>query len=229
MPAPTEPAAWLEAAAAARQEAAAQQAARPTGGPAAGYSVLLPPGWRVIPLGEGRAKAITAILDEVFARLGPGQSRDTLIRHRIALEQHLTRMAESARRAAGIDMYLPVEYVHGMAIPASFVVSLKSGLPGGNPADVIAALAEEQPGAVPVTVDGAPGLRAERTAPPDPAADLPFGSRRVDYTIAVPQQPGHWLVSVFSTPGDGDPDGEFARILTELFDAVMSTFRWTTQ
>jgi hypothetical protein len=32
---------------------------------------------------------------------------------------------------------------------------------------------------------------------------------------------------VFSTVGDGDPAGQFAGILVELFDAIMSTFRWT--
>jgi hypothetical protein len=32
---------------------------------------------------------------------------------------------------------------------------------------------------------------------------------------------------VFSTLGDSDPEGEFAKILVQLFDAIMSTFRWT--
>jgi hypothetical protein len=34
-------------------------------------------------------------------------------------------------------------------------------------------------------------------------------------------------MAVFSTLGSGDPDGEYAKILVELFDAMMSTFRWS--
>jgi len=61
----------------------------------------------------------------------------------------------------------------------------------------------------------------------DPARDAPVRSRQVDYVVARPGSPDHWLMVVFSTLGDGDPDGRFARILVELFDAIMSTFRWT--
>lgn len=37
-----------------------------------------------------------------------------------------------------------------------------------------------------------------------------------------------WLIAAFSTLGDGDPGGEHAKILVELFDAIMSTFHWTS-
>jgi len=61
-------------------------------------------------------------------------------------------------------------------------------------------------------------------AGPDADAEIPFESRRVDYAVAVPGRTGQWLMAVFSTLGNGDPDGEYARILTEFFDAIMSTF-----
>jgi hypothetical protein len=35
------------------------------------------------------------------------------------------------------------------------------------------------------------------------------------------------MVITFSTLGHGDPAGEYAGLLAELFDAIMSTFRWT--
>jgi hypothetical protein len=35
------------------------------------------------------------------------------------------------------------------------------------------------------------------------------------------------MVITFSTLGDGDPSGQYAGLLAELFDAIMSTFRWT--
>ena len=35
------------------------------------------------------------------------------------------------------------------------------------------------------------------------------------------------MVITFSTLGDGDPSGEYAATLAGLFDAIMSTLRWT--
>ena len=61
----------------------------------------------------------------------------------------------------------------------------------------------------------------------DPAQQIAYGSRRVDYLIPVPGHSRSMLVVAFSTIGDGDPDGQFAKLLVELFDAIMTTFRWT--
>ena len=36
-----------------------------------------------------------------------------------------TAMADRARENSGIDLYLPVEYVHGTAVPASLVISAR--------------------------------------------------------------------------------------------------------
>jgi hypothetical protein len=49
----------------------------------------------------------------------------------------------------------------------------------------------------------------------------------VDYVVAVPGDPDRYLAVAFSTFGGGDPDDAFARQLVELFDAMMSTWRWT--
>lgn len=59
---------------------------------------------------------------------------------------------------------------------------------------------------------------------PDRGVD--FGLRRVDYVLAVPGNPGRWLAVVSSTLGAGQPDDQIALLLTSLFDAMMSTFRW---
>jgi hypothetical protein len=69
--------------------------------------------------------------------------------------------------------------------------------------------------------------RTEAVAAPDPGQEVPLGSRRADYVVPVPGQPGQWLIITFSTVGDGDPDGDFAKLLVELFDAIMLTFRWS--
>ena len=211
-------------------------------GTASGYTLVLPTGWRRIPVREGSKAAIRTILDEVFARYPAGKSRDQVIKHRVQLEGRLTDMVRKARSSGGIDLYLPVEYVHGTAVPASFVVSRATlgqpddGVPV-DPAQVVAFFVTEAGSAAgntpveaaPAEVDGVACARTEAVAAPDPGQDVPLGSRRVDYVVPVPGQPGQWLISAFSTVGDGDPEGEFAKLLVSLFDAIMLTFRWTRQ
>lgn len=45
--------------------------------------------------------------------------------------------------------------------------------------------------------------------------------------IPVPADPGRWITVVFSTLGAGDPQGALADLFVELFDAMMTTFRWS--
>jgi hypothetical protein len=204
---------------------------------ASGYTLVLPAGWRRIPVRHGSKAAIRTILDEVFARQPDavaGVSRDEVIRHRVQLEGRLTDMVRKARSSGGVDLYLPVEYVHGTAVPASFVVSQATlgqpddGVPV-DPAQVVAAFVAEPGDAAPAEVDGVACARTETVAGPDPGQEMPLGSRRVDYVVPVPGPAGQWLISTFSTVGDGDPEGEFAKLLVSLFDAIMLTFRWTRQ
>ena len=54
------------------------------------------------------------------------------------------------------------------------------------------------------------------------------GARTVEYTTVVPSNERYWLLVTFTTLGDGDPQGELADLLVELFDAIMSTWRWET-
>jgi hypothetical protein len=51
-------------------------------------------------------------------------------------------------------------------------------------------------------------------------------SRRVDYVLPVPADRARWLAVSHSTAVDGDPAGPYAQALTDLFDALMTTFRW---
>lgn len=197
--------------------------------PATGYTLVLPPGWRQIPVRNGTRKAIREITGEAFRNLPAHISRDTLTPYRIELERRLTAAAASARQQGGTELYLPVELVDGMVIAASFVVSEGplDTAPGVMPAHVLSCLAAESDGGQHVTMDGAAGVRAEHAAPRDPASGIEYGSRRVDYTVAVPGAPDRWLIFAFSALGAGDQDDRFARCLAGLFDAIMSTFRWT--
>jgi hypothetical protein len=89
-------------------------------------------------------------------------------------------------------------------------------------------LAAALPSASPVMVDGCAGARLESAAPAETILGIEAASRRVDYLLPVPGQPGQWLIVTFAASGDGDPEGEFARLLVELFDSIMLTFRWVT-
>ena len=203
--------------------------------PATGYSLVLPPGWRRIPVQHGTKAAIRGISDEVLRRYPKDMPRDKMTPYRIEIERQLSDLARRARSSGGVDLYLPIEYVHGVTITASFVVSQVT-LPvpeeesaeqlAVDSAQFVAYLTSEQGNASSVLVAGVDAARTESVAPPDPAERMPFGSRRVDYVIPLPGHPTRWMLAAFSTIGDGDPEGDFAKLLVELFDAIMMTFRW---
>ena len=97
---------------------------------------------------------------------------------------------------------------------AQYVAYLTS--PDGDPAAAKAEVAKSA------------AARRETVAAADPAQQITYGSRRVDYLVPVPGHPRGMVVVTFSTIGDGDPEGEFAKLLVGLFDAIMTTFRWAT-
>jgi hypothetical protein len=201
-------------------------------GTVTGYALVLPVGWRRIPVQSGTKAAIRDITTEVLRRF-PEVPRDKLTPYRIEIERRLSDMARQARSNGGLDLYLPVEYVHGTAVPASFVVSqvtlpVDASGEEADPAEVIAAVMATNGSARPVVVNGAQAVRTEHVAGPEPAQEIPVGSRRADYMVPLPGRADRWLVATFSTIGDGDPEGDFAKLLVELFDAIMMTFRWTT-
>ena len=78
----------------------------------------------------------------------------------------------------------------------------------------------------PVSIDGAAGVRLERPAGPGLAFPVACGSLLVTYMLPVPGVPGDWLIVAFSVLDADGTAGRFARLLAEMFDAVMTTFRW---
>ncbi len=194
-----------------------------------GYTLVLPPGWRQIPVRAGTRQVIRKIVNDTFRPLARQTSRDKLAPYRIALERRLTSAVTQARQHGGTELYLPVEPVHGTLLAASFVVS--EGTIGAHghhdPALIVSSIISGGQHSAPVSLDGAAGFRTEATAPPDPARGIDNGSRRVDYAVIVPGTMDRWLVSAFSALGAGDPGDKFAGLLAGLFDAIMSTFRWT--
>lgn len=205
-----------------------------------GYSVALPKGWARVPLREGTREALDR---EIFLRIAeiPAEvPRDQGMAYRVHVRRSVERMVDEARRAGGLDLYVPVRSPR--PLPASFVVA---EIPHGLDAEPQEALARYAAGYRPGPGEGAPGeLRsvgdgiavrweyvrqaadAEGETGPGAGAGAP-ASRRVEYVLPVPEDRGRWLAVSHSTPGDGDLGSAYTRALTDLFDAVMTTFCWT--
>jgi hypothetical protein len=195
-----------------------------------GYSVIVPPGWSRIPVRHGTTAAIQEIADEVLAGIpadAPGEHAAPI---KDQIMRRLADLAERARPLGGVDLYLPISHLHGTAIPASFIVSEGRPPAAGivDPGQLAGYLATAVTGASPVMVDGCAGARHESTAAPETILGIEAASRRVDYLLPVPGQPGQWLIVTFAVSDDGDPEGAFADLLVELFDSIMLTFRWVT-
>ncbi|WP_181788312.1 hypothetical protein [Streptomyces phytophilus] len=196
-------------------------------GAAVGYTLVLPPNWSRIPLRDGTDEAILRIVDEAVADLPDDLPRDRIPEVRLELVRRLRKAAADARKSGGLDLYLPVQQLHGVTVAASFVVSEITLSAGADPALVLARLLADAEKSQPAAVDGSVGYRNERVARASGDEGGEYASRRVDYVLAVPEDDTRWVTVAFSTLADGDPKGAFADVLVELFDAVMTTFRWT--
>ena len=183
-----------------------------------GYTIVLPPGWRRIPLRQGpeeTEKAARAAVSASLRALPRAVPRDRLAAFRAESEGRLRTMAAQVRKQGGVDLYLPVESMRGIPVSASFVVSEGSlggaGAAPADPAQVVTYLAAERGDGTrtQATVDGAMALRVEHVAGPDPAADVQATTRRVDYIVSMPGEPDRWLIVAFSTLDQSGqiPDG----------------------
>ncbi|MFE9686014.1 hypothetical protein [Streptomyces sp. NPDC006285] len=77
-------------------------------------------------------------------------------------------------------------------------------------------------------LDGTAAVRTLQKMPADPDKGAEVPSWRVQYTVPIPDSaPAQWLTFSFSTLVAPDTDIEFTQTLVELFDAVMTTFRWS--
>lgn len=197
------------------------------------YRLVLPPPWSRIPLREGTDEAVQVIVDRVAATTPKSIPPDQVGPRKRELARTMLQRAAELRDKGGIDLYLPLDTIRGFSVRTSFSVS-ESLPPGADPAEwaeVLAALAAE-PGAERVDTagdarTGAPAtewVRRERVVPGDEERDPAI---LVDYTTAVPGAEHVWLVASFSVVGSDaeDPEGT-ARPFVELFDAIMTTWRW---
>lgn len=191
---------------------------------AGGYTVVLPPGWVRIPVHGGTTDK--ALDDAITAALPPDLPRDEVAKVRTAVKGRLLAAAADARDSGTLDIYLPLAGMHGHAIPASFLVSEIPVQPGRDADEAMREFAAGD-GAESVTVDGDDALRLDEVLAPDTLmTEVDVSARRITYLASVPGMP-RWLAVTFSTIGDGDPSSDFSQVLVDLFDAIMTTFRWT--
>ncbi len=177
-----------------------------------------------MPLRRGTDRAITKILDRSFE----GLPRDRVASLRRELQLRLRDLAGRARENCGLDLYVPTERMGEVTVTASFVVAEMSLTSADqlDPGMLVAGLVADSDETSSVELGDTAGTRTEHVATADPEQGLDYASRRVDYVLAVPADPDRWVIVSFSTLGSGDPDDEFAQLLVELFDAIMTTFRW---
>ena len=196
-----------------------------------GYRLVLPPGWVQVPVRDATPGTAHRVISTAFRKPPEGVPRDEFTSARIELERRLERMIRKAKANGGLELFLACGHAYASPVPASFLIAEGSlGEVCDDPLAVVTSVAEGatrgggQPGRL-TALDGAPAARVERIYPPEAEDDE--ASLRVEYTVPVPGDIGRWMVITFSTLGDGDPSGEYASLLAKLFDAIMSTLRWT--
>lgn len=186
------------------------------------YAIVLPPGWIRVSLTGTVQQAVKDLVERMF-RHAP---RDEALEARRVFEERMTEMVRQARARNGLDLYLPVEQMHGHTISASFMVGGVVLPDEVDDLDTLALLGDLSKDGKPVAIDGEMGVRTERVEPADSHQGADVDTRRVDYAFPLPGDNRRWIVVTFSTPGEAEPGDQVADALVQLFDAMMTTFRW---
>lgn len=195
------------------------------------WSFLLPPGWMRFPSGTGRAPHLEEAVEQVMSRTVPtGLPYENVERVRRRVQERLRTAIADAGVADVGTLYLPIAPVDGVVMPASIVEREFDSDPQADPLDALAAVIVGATDASElVDVDGRPAVRIEgaaQTAQQD--ARTAYLSRQVLYAMSRDDD-GHWLVLSFSVVWTSPESARLADALVSLFDAVMTTFRWTGQ
>ncbi|MET0931322.1 MAG: hypothetical protein ABWX74_17510 [Aeromicrobium sp.] len=195
------------------------------------YRVALPHPWQRIPLDDSMGSTVDEIVEATVRRIPADVPPDQVAQTRIKLEGMLLKDLRHAKDNGGLDYYLPTDLVHGIQISASFLVSgliPDASVPDGLTGRVLASLIASSDDAAPVDAGGSVWVRSTSVieSRPDDLVKDASRARKVEYTTAVPGDERRWIIVSFTTLGDGDPDSEFTGLMVELFDAIMSTWRW---
>jgi hypothetical protein len=194
------------------------------------YRLVLPVPWERIRLDGSIRARVREIVDQSVARLPKEIPPDQVAPARRRLEGELHDHLLEARSNGGIDYYLPTELMHGQQLNASFVVSavIPDVTAEAHLVPRVMASLLQAADAEAVTVGDTTWTRRERVLRRRAGglAGEQVDLRKVEYLTAVPDDPRRWVLVTFTTAGDGDVDSGATGLVVELFDAIMSTWRW---
>lgn len=194
------------------------------------YRLVLPEPWERIRLDNSMGSRVAGIIDRAVARLPKEVPPDQVAPHRRFLERELMKNLLEAQKHGGVDYYLPTDLMHGQQLNASFVVSAvipDANAEAGLVPGVLASMLKES-GTEAVSVGDTVWARREKLLrrDPDELLDESVRIRKVEYVTAVPGDERRWVIVTFTTAGDGDPESQATHLIVELFDAIMTTWRW---
>ncbi|WP_420365890.1 hypothetical protein AAEP80_02880 [Curtobacterium sp. L3-7] len=212
--------------------------------PTASFFMVVPPGWARLPADVTHREELGTIVRQVIANALPDDlPRDRAEPLRQEMRKRLTATVVEAGDNGATAVYLPVQPVDGFTPPVSVIETEVDDESDEAPEQVIAQILadalpdrrdQDDPGIR--EVDGGIAARTDTTVRrADPGTELPglgqdlpvVDDRQVVYTIPVPHRPGRWVVMSFSAISLPDADGQLTDALVSLFDAIMTTFRWT--
>lgn len=198
---------------------------------ATGYRLIVPDDWFSIKLETGSAeRAIARLADRQFAGI------DNAPHLKAQARKELLAQAEAARKAGGLEMFLSLMQVAGIPLAASLTTYVVPPSGGAVNADDLApALAHDGDQVTVVDLPAGRAVRIVRDAVPPArwtggtgagqaagdAAEQALVSREVQVFVPVPGARS-WLLLAFAAPL-----GPLAHAMTELFDGVSQTLRWS--
>jgi len=194
------------------------------------FSLIIPGGWAHIPTTPGlaqlRARSIKAIVRQALPDTLP---RDKAGPWRRLLRKELTEATDEAERHGARGLVIPVQEMHGMRLPGSLLLSvIEDAADGPDPMQVLSEIvADAGPDGMALEVGGCPAARVYKIIDSDSIRyDEP--SVRVSYLVAAPEEaPGVWGALTFTVLSGGDVEADHVQAVVLLFDAVVSTLRWT--
>lgn len=196
-----------------------------------GYAVVLPPPWKRIPVADPVAagSAVRSFVQASVRHAPPEIAPDQRAKLLVELEGRMRRQIDQLRDGGALDYYVPDRPLKGVSLNASFVVS--SVIPDATAdADWVAPIHHELAGrgATTVTIADDTWSRTDEVIETDGGELVERGvpARRISYTASVPGDERRWAIVTCTAIGDGTPDSEQTGLLVQLFDAIMSTWRW---
>lgn len=199
--------------------------------PQASFLMILPPGWVRLPVRDEHADELQVLIEGIVAEALPSSlPRDSTEPWRGELRKRFRGVVREAQQAGATAVYFPTQAVNGLVVPASLIESEIED-DGLESADVFleSLMQDADSSATQETVDGAPAVRtvSARTRLQVDGDWPEVTNRQVVYTIRVPHREGRWIVMSFSAVSSDSVSALLSDALVLLFDALMTTFRWT--